>query len=298
MAERKVRLSQQAAYDSDALVASLFQARLQVDSTTQISLQRFAGQYVYVNGELVDPTASGFTLANSANLISSTGTDSGGAPAADTLYYCYVSNSKSTFAASGIRLSATASSLYNGVKYLATSGNGLHWRFVGWVRMNGSTQFTNSSAARHAVNYYNRRKLSILVAPGYVDDNALSTYTTTSTTFTPANGGTGSQSTYIANGEDVAEFRLNVLVGNSGANACYGGIGDNSTANAIVSEQMQGTAITSFSASWSSTPAEGYRTINLLISVSAGTGTYYADNTRRGSAADPYATFIEGTVLG
>lgn len=276
----------------------MFACRMQRDSTTQVSLQYFNGRYIDVNGEMVDVGASGYPMLTSDNLLSSTGTDSAGAMGASTLYYVYVSNSQASFAANDLRASATGPSAYRGAKYLGTSGNAAHWRFVGWVRTNGSTNFVNTALDRLVINYHNRLRLSVLVAPGYTDDNSLTTYTTTSTTYVAANGGTGSQGSYIANGEDAVSFRLNALASNSTPSACYAGIGENSTANAAVASQTQGVLALNFGTTWSGVPAEGYRTINVLIAVSAGTGTFYADTSRLGSAADPYATFIEGEIRG
>ena len=55
-----------------------FTARMQRDSTTQISLQRYGGDDVEINGELVDPGSGGIACLTTDNLLSSTGTDSGG----------------------------------------------------------------------------------------------------------------------------------------------------------------------------------------------------------------------------
>jgi len=114
--------------------------KLERNSVTQFQLagREYTGKKLFVNNELVDlSSAETCNVSGSpVNLIASDGTDASASPSASTLYYAYMSNSQASYAASSLRLSATAPT--DG--YLASSGNGAHWRFVGAVYLDGSTQ--------------------------------------------------------------------------------------------------------------------------------------------------------------
>jgi hypothetical protein len=282
-----------------------FFARLKRDSATQISIQNHAGTVVEVNAERVAVGSSGFTLLNTANLIAADGTDSGGAPAVDTLYYCYVSNSKASFAPLGIRMSATAPSLFNGVKYLATTGNGANWRFVGWVRTisnAGTVNYADSLTQRLVINYYNRRRLSLETTPGYVDDNTNTTYTLASATYIALNGGTGSQLAFISNGEDATLYSLQATVANNGiGNRMFIGVGEDSTSQASTTQTGDASVAGSnigLNITRKTILAEGYRLLNALGRIGAGTNTYIADVTRGGGATDPPCTTLSAEIMG
>lgn len=120
---------------------ALFEAKLQRDTATTISLQAFEGKLVTVNGELVDVLA-GFSRTNLDNLITATGADSGAGPVANTVYYTYVSNSQATFSPLSIRLSSTAPTLVGGVRYLGVAGNALNWRYVSKVKTGAGSTFS------------------------------------------------------------------------------------------------------------------------------------------------------------
>ena len=282
----------------------MFACRMQRDSTTQVSLQYYNGRYIDVNGEMVDVSSSGYALLTSDNLLSSTGTDSGGAMGTSTLYYVYVSNSQASFAPGDLRASATGPSAYRGAKYLGTSGNAAHWRFVGWVRTNGSTNFVDTSLDRLVINYHNRLRLPLLANPAYADNNAVSFYTTASKTFVAANGGTGATLSYIANGEDAVFLNLSGTSSNSGAAGVANDMGistpDSTTTAHASSRQWSPGAVYALShcCAYADTPAVGYHAQSLLIAVSSNTGTFYADLQRNGSASDPRSCKIDGLVMG
>ena len=111
-----------------------------------------------------------------------------------------------------------------------------------------------------------------------------------------ANGGTGATASYIANGEDVVFVNAHAWCANSGAGSTDLGIGDNSGANCAVAAAVIGTVAFNCACSYSTIPATGYRTVVLLVSVSAGTGTYAADDARNGSASDPVLTGLYAKV--
>jgi len=295
---------------ASGILASLTAARavggrMERTSATRITLARYMGGYIDVNGEYVE-IGSGLVCDSTDNLISSTGANSGSAMSASTLYYMYASNSQATFAPLDLRASTTAptaltSGTYAGIKYLGTSGNALHWRFVGYVHTNSSTQFTDSVLKRGVINYYNKRLLSLETCPGYTDGNNFTTYTTTSTTYVQANSGTGSRLEFISNGEDAVHYVAVAMASNSGANnRDHVGVGENATTDAAVGTDKESGAGINGVATCGRVKVftEGYNYLELLIRVGAGTGTYTADLTRGGSAADPMATMLRAQVWG
>jgi hypothetical protein len=275
---------------------------MQRDSATAFSLRPYKGNIVEVDEEKLIVPSAGLSRAPADNLISSTGTDSGGAMAASTLYYVYVSNSKASFSPSSIRASATAPSAFNGIESLAASGNGLNWRFVGWIRTDGSTQIVDTVVDRLVINYYNRRPLPIQLRPGYVNDGLQTSFSLNSTTWVALNGGTGATASYIANGEDAVEFNAAVTIGAQPSATMKAGIGDNSTTTvstaAAFSSYTAAIGIETRTAHFKSTPAAGYRTVSLIGHVSTGTFTILADLVRNGSASDPEMTYLYGVVQG
>jgi hypothetical protein len=288
--------------ESSALADALdmvFQGRIQRDSSTQISLQRYTGDTCVVNGDVVTITSDGLACTTSDNLIASTGLSSGSAPAASaTLYYVYLLGPGAAYAPNTLKMSTTAPSMTANGYYLGTSGAALDCRFVGWVRTNATPNFVNDTTDRWVINYYNRLRLPIRLTPGYSDGNTETTYTTTSTTFVEANGGTGSRGSYIANGEDSVDLHLFAQMSATAGSGPFAGIGDNSTTAAVVDCTVSSTVPFTASCCYSSVPAAGYRTVNLLIRTTGGTSTFRADNVRGGAAADPYATALMATVMG
>ena len=269
----------------------VFGGRLQRDSATQISIQQYAGNWIEVNGEAVSIGSAGLILTTADGLLSSSGGVTNTAPSTSTLYYVYVS------ADGDLRLSTAAPVRYRGVYYFGTSGVAVRWRFVGWVRTNGSTQFVDTTTDRLVVNYYHRRPASVFLCPAYQDDDTIDSFTETSTTWVAANGGTGATGSYIASGEDAIHVHAFSLCSNSGANVTRIGIGDNSATSASVAAVNIAAAASAISCAYATVPATGYRTLSLLTSVSAGTGTYNADAARDGSTADPAMTALYATLL-
>lgn len=285
MAEKVARIPLD---DVRTVATGAFQGRLQRDSATQISLQRYVGNWIDVDGEAVSITSNGLATTSTSGLISNGGVVTSTLPSSSTLYYVYVGTPPGGVAQ--LRLSATAPTLVNGHYSLGSADSQRAWRFAGWVRTNSSTQFVDDTTDRLVVNYHNRLWKTILLRPAYADGNTVTTYTTTSTTYTAANGGTGATASYIANGEDGLLITVFAKMKNSGAAFTRIGIGDNSGSTCATAAEMFGTTDTPGSCTYSVTPASGYRTIVLLVCVSAGTGTYFADDARSGSSTDPVKT--------
>lgn len=186
-------------------VTDIFLARLKTDLagvSSTLTLLPCKGNKVLVNRKLVTIPDAGMTRLVSDTMISGTGTDSGVIPVFSTIYYAYISNSRATFSPESIRLSATAPSLVSGVLYLGATLNAHNWRFVGWVRTNVTPNFEFSTSNGWICNYYNRLRLPLMANPGYLDNDAYTSYTVSSLTYVELNGGVNARVNFISNGED------------------------------------------------------------------------------------------------
>lgn len=277
-------------------VSHVFQGRIQRDSATQISLQRYTGDKVVVAGGVVSIGSAGLTCLSTDLLIDAAGGASTAPAASALLYYAYVSGPGASYRPNSLRLCLTAPTLGENGYYLNTSGNAQHWRFAGWVRTNATPNFVDTEQNRDLINYYNRRKLPGRIKPGYQDDNADDTFTSTATSYEVPTGGEGS---YIDNGEDSVPIRLWSVMSVTAGNAAYAGIGDNSATAAAAETECDSTVEFGVGCHYNTTPTTpARRTINFLVAVSAGTGTYRADGARKGSTADPIASGIMFEVMG
>ena len=289
-----------------ALIAETVEGRLQRDDATHISVQPYKGRYIGVASRLVDILA-GFTRSQADNRIDATGADAGAALAVDTLYYVYISNDLATFSPDSIRCSTVAPSLVSGVKYLGVAGNALNWRFLGWVRTisNGGTpNFADSTTQRLVVNYYNRRRVPIgPICPGYVDNNAYTSYSelgATGLVWRKANGGVGTTSQFISNGEDDVEIDFHGLVLTNIPVTVGLGVGVDGLEPVVRGFVYPGSTVyNDISGSRKTSAAEGYHTLDLILVLddAAATVTMYSDISREGAAADPMATYYDASVM-
>ena len=110
-----------------------------------------------INGTVVtvDGTAAADQLTTSENLLSSTGTDSGGAMGRARCITSIGTMAQVVTQPDDAR-AQPAPSAHRGSMYLGTSGNAATWRFVGIVRTNGSTNFVDSTTQRFVRSYYNQ----------------------------------------------------------------------------------------------------------------------------------------------
>lgn len=251
-----------------------FQGRMQRDSTTQVSLQRYQGDTVDVNGESVSLGSGGIALATTDNLINSTGGDTGGSMAINTLYYVYLSNSSASTFATDLRASTTAPSSYNGVKYLGTSGNAANWRFVGYVRTisnAGTPNFADSETQRLVINYYNRRALKLRVT------DSTNNWTWTTNSWESWNSSTSNRVEFISNNENSVEFLFCCSAGNSLGRWAACGIGlDSTNTNSADFNAANYSSVYGFTASrYLAVPSEGYHYLQLLQNSSTGGTTYW-----------------------
>ena len=275
--------------DPVPLVSSgTFQGRLQLDSATQISLQRYVGNWVDVDGEAVGITSDGLAVTTTDGLLTSSGGISATAAAATTLYYAYVDNTPL------LRLSATAPSAHNGVYYLGTAAGARGWRFVGWAYTDATPNFTDSVVSRCVVNYYNREWKDLYTCPSYSDNDAQTTHTTAGVNWSQATG--VSRVNFVSNGEDAVVLHADGLVSNDGANSTDIGIGIDTTTDCSRAASSTTKTQNSIHVSFPDVHSAGVHTADLMVRVDGGTGTYVADRPRQGATADPAATYLSGQI--
>ena len=276
--------------------------RLNYVSTTQIAFERYRGNNIEVNGELVSIGASGLACNTTDNLISATGTDSGGAMAAGASYHIYVSNASATYAASSCRGSSTAPTSFNGARYLGTSGNAANWRYVGAARTIAGPEFVDSITQRLVLSWYHRLHKPIFSSPGYTDNNSNTTYTSASQVWEAVNGGGGSRLSFMANGEDQVEIKIFGVANHDAAGTTFRlalgiDVVTTATVQSASKEDTEGDEEAQ-SASYNWVPGEGIHTVDLLTSTGgAGPSVLrYADDVRQGGTSDGVLTGITGSV--
>jgi hypothetical protein len=278
---------------------NLFEARLKTDLagvSNTLTLLPYKGNRVEIRGRLIRLGAGGLTRGIGDNLIDAAGADAGAAGAASTLYYVYVSNTLATFSPASIRLSATAPSVVNGVRYLGAAGNALNWRFVGWVFLNATPNFESSVANALIVNYYNRLLYSIFANPGYVDDNAQTSYAVNGN-WAAANGGSGSRVSFVSNGEDSAIIQTHAThFGTAGVDV-YSGPGIDGAAPLKAGKATCGAVyLIGMTVDDSKVLSEGYHFADLYGAGDAN-AFFVADFARLGAAADPRGSLISVDVF-
>lgn len=188
----------------------------------------------------------------------------------------------------------------NSVDYSGSSGPAAKCGlYLGTIYATGTNTTEDSVTNRVMVNQFNPVQRRLLLTPGYLNDGSSTTYTTSSTTWVTANGGTGASGAYVSLGNNLcADWSLAMAVQN-GSGYSFAGIGDNSTTTALLETfGMPSSNSLSGSGQTVTIPALGYRTINLLVRVQAGTGTFSADDSRGGGTTDPYLTWLSGMVWG
>jgi len=277
---------------------SVCQVRLNRSSATQCSLRGFGnGRLIEINGEVLNVLAFNNSILDvGSNLIDATGGDSGFPMVASTFYYVYASNASATDFPLDVRGSLTAPIEVSGVFYLGIAGNALNWRLVGWVRTNSAIQFEDLVNNRAVASYYNRRRASIVLTPGYNNNNLVTTYTQLTATWNILNAGAGALASWIANGEDAAEFVLCAVAENA-LTPVFVGLGQNSSTNAAVGAESAAVVITELTLRYVVNPAVGFNDVRMLgHGDGVNATTYYADLGRSGATSDVIATALYGTV--
>ena len=272
------------------------QVRLVLASATVLRLDSEGGDEIEINGEIVTIPGAGNALNTTDNLITSTGADSGGAMTASAFFHIYRSNGAASPFPNQVRASSTAPSALNGQQMLGTTGNEANWKHIGWVFTNASSQLSATESFRSVKSRFNRRRLVLRASGAYLDDNVRTESSTTSTTWTQGNGGTGSTVTFIADGvEDVSahvhHYGFPFGAGRSidvGISALDSTVNVDS-GNTQVAATREGMPCNSRFAA----PSEGKHTVDLMVrasSAEAATTTW--DDVRNGSATDPRKTSL------
>lgn len=269
-----------------------FQGRLQRDSATQISLQRYNGNWVDVNGKAVAITSNGLSITTTATLLAATGAVSSTAPSPDTLYYVYLSVDGK------LRLCATAPSYYLGSYYLGTTGSAQEWRLCGMIYLSDATEFTDTIIAREVVNYYNRESVEMMVCPEYNNEGAGGTSSYSRTNATWAAVDNTSFVSYLSFGDQAIRASAHGYHYDTDDADNLGsiGIGDGSGTNVVAAGMAVLATNTHTSCSLDYTPSSGRSLLYLSNVVDGGSITYYADYVRNGATADPRATYLTATV--
>jgi len=271
-----------------------FGGRLEQFDDAILELAPHVGSIVEVNGSLVDLTG-GIQVGAADNLLAADGTDSGGAAAASTIYHVYVSNAQASFRPSGLGLSATLPQLdANGFRYLNAAGNGHHWRYVGVVRTTAAVEFSDTAAARLIVNWYNRQLKHLRTVPGYVDDDAVTTYTENNAAWA-AFARAGNLLEWLGNGQDAYSLTAVGVVQSAASTGRFGLLvsGAGPVVATAVPSGVSGTYVSGYSAA---AALGSYVTAELAAFTASGNMVFVADLQRNGAAADPPATLMAGTV--
>ncbi len=242
------------------------------------------GDLVYISGVTGNTAANGVwtvagVTANTFQLSGSTG---------NAAY-----NSGTGYLAG--RAGGTVPVLMNGV--WVQTGNSTR-RLVGTFRTTATTTTEDSAARRFVANVDQPVSRRIENCPGYNDNNAATSYTTASTTFAGANGGTGNLTEFVVSQPNTAARVSMGSLGTSSATGAYlAGIGvDSTTTPSAVGDISQLSVTANIFAETGGMFFPGYHFFALLVRSSAGTATIFADLGRGGGATDPRATYLEGTV--
>lgn len=212
------------------------------------------------------------------------------------VYYCVAGDF-----ASALGFSTTGPARNSeGVYYLNGAGFAPSCLFIGWIYVDASGNLLDSLQNRHIVNYYNRRRTPLYINPGYVNDNAVTSYTRNSATWTTIRATAAeAQCSFVGNGEDAAEFTMNAFLTGAPAGAVGFGIGL-STTQPVVSGSFSANAGNnpSSAVSYRWLPAAGSLIVPQMLTVnSVNNATYVADSGRNGAAADVAGTLLVGSIL-
>lgn len=178
-------------------------------------------------------------------------------------------------------------------------------RYRATVRASASGQVEDSLNKRWVVNYNNAVERKLFYCPGYVDDNASTTYLTsgTSTNWVTAAtlAGSGTAPTWVAIANRLARFMVSCFgTGSAGSNIAVGISFDSATDCFAAGFAAQTSQTGGHSIPYAYYPADGFHTAYLQIRAdsTASRATVFADLARLGAGQDPYGTYLEGYILG
>lgn len=274
----------------------------------QIEYNRWNGEVVEVNDQVVTIPVTGWQLNVTDNMIDDSGLDEGSPAGATGLYYVYVSNNLATYLPESIALSQwpPSDSVTSGQPYLATSGNGANWRLLALVYLVddgiGGWAFRDSETQRLICHIENQIPRSLRGRPGYVNDNAQTNVVVANAAFgklsaaTPAIGLVEFLGSYRNTSAVELELDVAVVAGTVGAVSQWG-IGIDSLTDPVVAAQVAVAAVNVMATcSHVYEPLSGYHYAAPLAQTGAG-ATFAADTGRHGAAADVPATVLTGWVM-
>jgi hypothetical protein len=163
---------------------------------------------------------------------------------------------------------------------------------IGSICPSANGQVSWSQTNRGISNMYNQEDVIIRSCPGYANDNANTTWSVTSSVFTKANGGTGSDLKFVLCKPQQVLVSIYAMM----TVQVYAliGIGFDSGTSPTRAAWVY-SAWNSMSVQDSAVLIEGSHYAAFLVE-SGSAGTFLADTTRYGASADPEVTFIEATI--
>ncbi len=199
----------------------------------------------------------------------------------------------------GVGFSTSAPVRVDGSYRLNSSGDGLSCLFLGWIRTSAAGALVDTVQDRHVVNYWNRRQATLELCPGYTNDNAVTTYTKASATWTTIGASAAASAvSFLANGEDAYDVFATFVTQSSAVNPDKFGLGISTTQPVVTcSASANAGNFRSASCRQVAAPSNGLVTVSMLTVQQGGsTATFVADFARDGAASDPPATYIRGLV--
>ena len=243
-------------------VLSPIQGRLQVDSTSSISLQRYQGKLIPINGVNVSIPSAGVSLSNT------------GLTAA-TLYYVYAFLSSGTLTLEAVTTTHATDST-TGVEI--KSGDATR-TLVGMVYMGAGTPgtFVDSVTSRTCISWANRRSLDMA--------NAFSTSRTSASNPSWAEINSEIQLVFLTWATEAVSFFVTGTASNNTAGQATGtAIAVDSTStplavNGHTNPSGQGSLRGNIALSYVARLSEGNHFATLLALVSGGTATWVSADT-------------------
>jgi len=275
-----------------------YRFKLQAASTSKIDLDPIGPNSV-AGGVVIAPGLTSTFDTATQNAMAGTGLSTGALVSASAntvfaVYWC----SAGDFSG-GLGFSTTMPTLQAGILSLGAGAIPIKCRFLGWIRTGAAGALVDDLQNRQVVNFLNRRPTALYLNPGYVNDNAVTTYNRNSATWTTLGAtAANSQCTFIGNGVDAAVFTFNAMIEGAPAGTVKFGIGLSTT---------QPLAEGSFSANAGNRPSSActyvflpaanvLHTPQMLTQNSVNNATYVADTARDGAAADVPATLMVGVI--
>ena len=175
-------------------------------------------------------------------------------------------------------------------------------RYVGTFRATSATTTEDSEAKRFVYNANNKVPRAMLGTLGYVDDNAVGTFTFNSQNLWAAlNGGTGNKCEWVNGLTETVNLSGSFQYAAGAGSFVMVGIGiDTTTSAAFIIAQNDALGATAFGRSndKSVQHAAGYHygSLNGAVIHANVSATFYRDDSRYGGTLDPLRTFISGSI--